>query len=240
MNASTIAERSAADCLTRAAPEPLVGTLMACSAVLCAFALVLNALTDGFAHWTFEELRRERAHRGRLAATALEVRTSQDLRQTLWRRTGAEDSIYLVNFIYTSCPSVCQALGAEYTQLQALLTAEGEQLRRPIRLVSLSFDLARDGPAELATHARLHRVDSRVWTVAAPATPGDASRVLRQLGVVVVPDGLGGYVHNGAIHVINNTGAVLAIFDDAEWRQALATAMTVSNNVNATDRWAPP
>jgi protein SCO1 len=223
-----------------AALEPLVATLMACSAVLLAFVVVLNVLTDGFEHWTFEDLRREKARQGHLAATALEVRTSQTLRQILWGKADGDDTVYLVNFIYTSCPTVCQALGAEYTQMQAVLKAQSAQALRPIRLVSLSFDVARDGPAELAAHARLHRADSSVWTVAAPASPGDASRVLRQLGVVVVPDGLGGYVHNGAIHVMNSAGAVLAIFDDADWRQALATAMTVSNNVDPTSRWAPP
>jgi protein SCO1 len=212
---------------------------MACSAALLAFALVLSALTDGLEHWTFEELRRDRSRQGRLAATALEVRTSQELRQTFWGHSGAEDTVYLVNFIYTACPTVCQTLGAEYTQLQTLLTTEGAQARRPIRLLSLSFDLARDGPAELAAHARRHRADSSVWTVAAPATPGDASRVLKQLGVVVVPDGVGGYVHNGAIHVMSSAGAVLAIFDDADWRQALATAMAVPNNVDPTNRWTP-
>jgi protein SCO1 len=207
------------------------GTLVACSAVLLACAVVLSALTDGLERWTFEDLRREQARQGLLAATALEVRTSQDLRQRFWGKTNGDDTIYLVNFIYTSCPTVCQALGAEYTQLQAILTAQGEQTRKHIHLVSLSFDVARDDQAALAAYARLHRADSSVWSIAAPATPGDASRLLRQLGVVVVADALGGYVHNGSIHVMNSAGAVLAIFDDADWRQALVKA----NGVAGTD-----
>ena len=240
MTALRTTERIDSNGPRRAALEPLVATIMACSAVLLAFVVVLNVLTDGLEHWTFEDLRREKARQRLLVATTLDVRTSQNLRQTLWGKPGVDDAVYLVNFIYTSCPTVCQALGAEYTQIQAVLKAQSAQALRPIRLVSLSFDVARDGPAELAAHAQLHRSDSRIWSIAAPDTPGDASRVLKQLGVVVVPDGLGGYVHNGSIHVMNSAGVVLAIFDDADWRQALATTMTMSNNVDSTHRWAPP
>jgi protein SCO1 len=237
VNALRATERIDSHGPRRAALEPLVATLMACSAVLLAFVVVLNLLTDGFEYWTFEDLRREKARQGHLAATALEVRTSQTLRQILWGKADGDDAVYLVNFIYTSCPTVCQALGAEYTQMQAVLKAQTAQALRPIRLVSLSFDVARDGPAELAAYARLHRADSSIWSIAAPVTPRDAARVLSQLGVVVVPDGLGGYVHNGSIHVIDSAGTVLAIFDDADWRQALATAM--ANNAARVDRWTP-
>ena len=76
-----------------------------------------------------------------------------------------------------------------------------------------------------ASHARLHRADSSVWTIAAPASQADAARLLRELGVVVVPDGIGGYVHNGSIHVMNAAGKVLAIYDDAEWKEALAMSV---------------
>jgi protein SCO1 len=209
----------------------LHGTLAACCAVLLGFAVLLNGLTNGFEHWTFEDLRRERARQGLLAATTLEVRTSQDQRQRLWSKprndtiNAVDDTVYLVNFIYTACPTVCQALGAEYTQLQALLTARREAAGRPIRLMSLSFDVAHDDPPALHAYAQRHRANSGVWTVAAPATAGDAKRLLQQLGVVVVPDGRGGYVHNGSIHVMNGAGTVLAIFDDGDWAQALSLAV---------------
>ena len=209
-------------------PAPLAGTLTACAAVLLAFAAALHALTGGFEHWTFEDTRRDHARQGRLAASALSVRTAQSTSRLLWAQPAKANDVYLVNFIYTACPSVCQTLGAEYTQMQQAIAAQGGSVHRPIQLVSLSFDTEHDGPAQLAAHARLHRADSSVWTIAAPAGQADAARLLRELGVVVVPDGIGGYVHNGSIHMMNAAGKVLAIYDDAEWKEALALAVSVA------------
>jgi protein SCO1/2 len=57
-----------------------------------------------------------------------------------------------------------------------------------------------------------------------PAARADAAKMLGELGVVAIPDGLGGFVHNGDIHVMTARGRVLGIFDDADWRDALASA----------------
>jgi protein SCO1 len=215
----------------RAAAAPLAGTLTACAAVLLGFGFALHALTGGLEHWTFEDMRREDARQGRLVATALSVRTSQGAQQQLWSKPTGDDAVLLVNFIYTACPTVCQTLGAEYTQMQQALATQASAARKPIKLVSLSFDTEHDGPAQLEGHARLHRADSSVWTIAAPTARADAARVLRELGVVVVPDGLGGYVHNGSIHVMNRAGKVLSIYDDADWKEAIALATRLTETV---------
>jgi protein SCO1 len=215
----------------RVAVVPLAGTLMAWGVVLVAFALALHALTGGFEYWTFEDMRREDARQGRIKATALDVRTAQDTKHVLWSTPANDNTVFLVNFIYTACPTVCQTLGAEYTQMQQAIATQANAAHEPIKLVSLSFDTEHDGPAQLDAHARLHRADSSVWTIAAPTTRTAAAQVLRELGVVVVPDGLGGYVHNGSIHVMNRSGTVLAIYDDADWKEALALATRLAETV---------
>jgi protein SCO1 len=215
----------------RAAAAPLAGTLMACAAVLLGFGLALHALTGGFEHWTFEDMRREDARQGRLVATALSIRTSQGTQRLLWSNHPDDNAVVLVNFIYTACPTVCQTLGAEYTQMQQAVATQASAAHKPIKLVSLSFDTEHDGPAQLDAHARLHRADSSVWTIAAPTTRTAAARVLNELGVVVIPDGLGGYVHNGSIHVMNPAGRVLAIYDDVDWQEALALATRLAETV---------
>jgi protein SCO1 len=210
--------------MQRATTAPLAGTLMACATLLLGFGLALHALTGGFERWTFEDMRREDARLGRIKATALSVRTAQGTQRVLWSAPGDKGTVTLVTFIYTACPTICQTLGAGYTQMQAAIAEQGDSAHHPIKLISLSFDTEHDGSAQLDAHARLHHADSRVWTIAAPTTQADSTRLLRELGVVVVPDGLGGYVHNGSIHVMNATGTVLAIYDDAEWQEALALA----------------
>jgi protein SCO1/2 len=86
------------------------------------------------------------------------------------------------------------------------------------------MDPARDGSTELSDHARLHRADGQRWRVAAPVDATEGARLQRDLGVVVVPDGFGGFVHNAGIHLIDGQGRLRAIRDFDQWEDALATA----------------
>lgn len=193
-------------------------------AVLAAAAGMAAALTDGFERWTFEELRRERALRGEIHAGPVQVVDTQA--RTLLAFAAAprcENQVLMVDFIYTRCLTVCQTLGVEFYQMQ-------ERVRGTSRpaLLSISIDPVRDGPADLAAYARMHRADAALWSLAAPATPADARRLARQLGVVAVPDGFGGFVHNGAIHVMDACGRVHGIFDHAHWTRALELGQQVA------------
>lgn len=197
---------------------------MACALLLLALLGLSARLTNGFEHWTFEELRRYQASQARLhAPSPLPIRTSDGQQKRIFDDPAA---LYLVDFIYTRCTTVCQALGAEYFQMQQALRAAPASPH--IQLVSLSFDGRHDHQAELASYARLHRADPAQWTVAAPQDAAVSAQLLQQLGVVAVPDGLGGFVHNGAIHLIDGSGEVRQIFDYADWQGALAAAQRLA------------
>lgn len=191
-------------------------TLAACAVVLAVTFAVLARLTAGFECWTFETRRRHDAAAGRLAwpAMALQDATGQTL------SLPPLGPVLLVDFIYTNCASVCQSAGAAFYQAQQQVQRTGAD----IRLMSLSIDPARDTPPALAAYARLHRADPRTWTVAVPASPDEGRRARQALGVIAVDDGSGGFVHNGALHVVARDGRVAGIFDTADWPQALALA----------------
>lgn len=211
----------------RASTLSFAGTLIACLSVISGFAVLMHALTDSFEHWTFEEVRREQARQGRLGAAALDVRTSRNARRVLWPTSANDHGVMLVDFIYTTCPTVCQALGSDFSQLQRAASEYNARGQKAIELVSVSLDPVHDATAQLAAYARLHRADDTVWTIAAPVSLDDMSRNLGRLDIVVIPDGNGGFVHNGSIHVMAPEGKVLAIYDDADWREALAFATRV-------------
>ncbi|RTL21903.1 MAG: SCO family protein [Burkholderiales bacterium] len=203
-----------------------IRTLVCCLLVLAAFFAVVYKLTSNFEYWTFEALRRQSAQHGELQMSAIQLR-DQDARQfPLLESSPPEGQIYLVDFFYASCPSVCQSLGSEYFQIQEQLKASG---RGNIRLISISIDPSHDDPLGLKNYAGRHRADAQVWKVAAPVSPEQGRALMRRLGVVAVPDGLGGYVHNGAIHVVDRHGQVRQVLDFADWQTALRTAVTLAD-----------
>jgi len=213
-----------------AAPEgarwaPLASALL-CLLMTAALIAGLGHWTVGFERWTFESRRLWLVQQQRLQAPAVELISSDGAALPVWRSDAAAPA-YLVDFIYTRCPGVCQALGSHYQQMQRALQQRPEQAAG-IRLLSVSIDRAYDQPAALTHYARLHQADTRWWQLAVPASDAHSDTLLRALGVVVVPDGLGGFNHNGAVHLIDAHGRLRGLFDYARWPHALDAARALA------------
>lgn len=201
-------------------------TATICLTLIAGLVWGLSRWTIGFEVWTFEGRRQVQLEAGRLHAPAVALRGIGPQAPRLWGAVDAAPAAYLVDFIFTRCISICRALGSEYEQMQRELAAR--QGVRPalasVHLVSMSFDVANDDTAALARYAAQLHADPRRWTFAVPATPGDATTLLRSLGVVVVPDGQGGFVHNGAIHLLDERGRLRGLYEFDRWPEALAAA----------------
>jgi protein SCO1/2 len=128
-----------------------------------------------------------------------------------------------VTFIYTRCPTVCTTLGIDFERLQRALRQNGSDDR--IRLLSISFDLAHDDVRALQAYAEEHHADPARWTVAVPATTTELARLEHEAGIVVIKDGLGGYIHNAAIHVVLDDGRLVRIFGFDDPAAALTWAL---------------
>jgi len=61
------------------------------------------------------------------------------------------DRIVAIDFVYTTCTTICPVLSALFAQVQDQL---GERLGKEARLVSLSIDPTRDTPKRMAAEAR--------------------------------------------------------------------------------------
>lgn len=205
-------------------------TLALCAALLGVFGYGLYRYTAGLEVWTFEGQRRLALQAGRLRAAPVPLLEEATTPTRLWPSAGGAPTAYLVDFVYTRCPSVCSVLGNEYQQMQARLAAERQTstAARAVRLVSISFDQQHDDAASLRAYAREHAIDPSVWTLAIPATEADTSRLMRSLDVVAIPDGLGGYVHNGAIHLIDASGQLRGLYEFDQWSEALAAAQRLA------------
>jgi len=173
--------------------------------------------TDGFKAFTTEGARR--------LAVLEQPRTMPDVRLIDMR--GQELQLadengraVVVEFIYTTCPTLCTALGESFAKLQDAIKAAG--LANRVRLVSISFDPARDGLEALEDYAEAHGADGRLWVTARPENELALHALLAAFGVIVIPDGAGGFVHNAALHVVDRQGRLKAIFDVGNEAQVLA------------------
>jgi len=143
---------------------------------------------------------------------------------TLRDQTGAEVvlSAYrgaplVLEFVYATCPDICLTLGTAFERLDATLPAGA-------RLVSISFD-PDDDTERLGWFADRHGAVSPRWRVAGVADPQARAALLDRAGVVVIPDGLGGFVHNAGLYLVDADGRLTAVFDPED-TDGLRAALT--------------
>lgn len=116
----------------------------------------------------------------------------------------------VVTFIYTRCTSLCPMLTARLAELRDELAEDTAGL--DVHFVSISFDPDHDGQAELAGYAAQLSASADRWWVARPSSGLD--QLLDAFGIIAIPDGREGYIHNGGLHVIDRKGRLVAIYDE--------------------------
>lgn len=202
-----------------------VGTVCLCLLLAGGLGYIIVRDTGGLRHWTFEAQRRQSVKQAKLTVPAVTLRDQHSVPWQPW--PGADPgTIYIVDFIYTRCPSFCQGLGAQFRQMQQDLMHQPS----PIRLVSISFDPRHDDASRIAEYVHRHGADAAWWRVTAPIDESALKSLLRRIGVVAIDDGSGGYVHNSALHLIDHSGQVRNIYDYGDWRSALADARRLAGD----------
>lgn len=120
----------------------------------------------------------------------------------------------LMEFIYATCPDLCLTLGTAFERIDS--TAPGA-----VRLLSISFD-PRDEVEQLGWFAERHGAAPPRWRVAGVTEDAARAALVRQAGVVVIPDGIGGFVHNGGLYLVDRQGRLTHVFDPEDVAGALA------------------
>ena len=183
-------------------------TLLASLLILASGIAVLAAATDRFRAFTSDTARRIDVREHPRALPPVPLQTAGGRMTDFPRFRGRW---VLVDFIYTRCVTYCSVQGSEFARLQ-------ERLARPIAagkvlLVSVSFDPTHDGPAQLAGYQRRSGDRGAGWLAVRPTDASSLDALMRVFGVTAIPDGLGGYVHNAAIAVVDPRGRLVAITD---------------------------
>lgn len=183
-------------------------TSIASGALVLAGAWLFAGATDGFQAFTSEAARRIAVRDRPVMAPPVALETQAGDRINLAELRG---KWLLVDFIYTGCRTLCLSLGSDFARLEDELA--GPIARGRVRLLSISFDPSRDTPRELVAYLERSRRRGAAWLAARPADAEGLVELERRFGVTVVPDGLGGYVHNTAIHVVDPQGRIVDILD---------------------------
>ena len=183
-------------------------TLVTAVTLLMAGVAVFTWASDGFRVATAEGVRRLAIAEHPVAVPGV---TMEDMKGHVLHLSQIRDRIILVEFIYTTCPTICQDLGAGFAEIRESARKRGLEDR--LRLLSISFDLENDTSERLQTYADHHGADGTVWNVVRPTSQQNLDALLKTFGVKVLPDPLFGFQHNVAIHVVDGGGKLVRIVD---------------------------
>lgn len=215
------------------AADPLQGLLAsfaACLLVLGAGLVAIFNATEGGTAYTTETLRRSAVARAPAAVPDFSVVDASGKVQSLRQLLQQDERVWIVDFVYTRCVTLCLSLGSVFQQLQQQIVDQGLQQR--VGLLSISFDPANDGPQALTDYARRMRMQGDVWQLLSLSHPADRRALLDSFGIMVVPAPLGEFEHNAALHLVTADGQLVRILGLDQGEQALKMA--------AASAWATP
>jgi len=139
------------------------------------------------------------------APRLLPAATFHDQTGTMVALSDYRGAPLVVEFVYATCPDICLTLGTAFEQLSATLPEKA-------RFLSISFD-PRDDTEQLGWFADRHGAAAPRWRVAGIADEQARNALLDRAGVVVIPDSMGGFVHNTGLYLIDAEGRLTAVFD---------------------------
>lgn len=123
--------------------------------------------------------------------------------------------VWVANFIFTQCRTICPLLSAKMVQLQRQLAG------LDVRFVSFSVDPAHDSPPVLAAYAQRWHAEETRWLLLAtdertlPATAAGFHVTAKKNDA---PDPLDPIVHSGVFVLVDAQGLVRGVYD-SEHRQ---------------------
>lgn len=115
-----------------------------------------------------------------------------------------KDYIYVADFFFTSCPSICPKVAKEMLKIYDAVKSDPN-----VKLISFTIDPKRDDPKKLKLYADNLGIDHHKWYF----LTGDKDTTLELAGTYFVaaledPDAPGGFDHSGKIILVDKEGHV--------------------------------
>lgn len=171
-------------------------------------ALLIYFGTDGLQAFTAESARTYRLMQENPVFPDVGL---EDSMERTYPISEFEGKYIMATFIYTACTDVCPALemnlAAVYEQIPEKYIGED------IIFLSISFDPDRDDPETLNKYRMAFGSDGETWRMARVTDKTELNDLLDAFGVIVLPDGNGGFAHNSAFYFVEPGGALLEVMD---------------------------
>lgn len=176
-------------------------------------------VTAGFSSFTTETWRRLGVLASPRPVPDVKMQDDKGQATSLWQLCS---KVLVIDFIYTRCQTVCRSQGAIASQLARRLSEQATD----VQVLSISFDQQHDTPASLTKFKTAMEPSPTSWQLARPTQEDGKQALLQTFGVVVIPDGYGGYDHNSALHIVSECKLV-QILDAENIEGAVETVRTL-------------
>lgn len=123
----------------------------------------------------------------------------QEGRKQKFHTDLVKDKIVVINFVFTTCRSMCPLLGNNFSRLQAAL---GERLNKDVFLISVSTDPEVDSPEKLKEWGEKYKAKEG-WTL----VTGDKEQLTPLLEVFTGDGPRKGY-HTPGMYIVNDAKKV--------------------------------
>jgi len=146
----------------------ILGRTLITSLLTLVLAIPAGAIADEDPHAKHRAMMKQKSEPA-LESADVDLRDrpllTQDGEEVLFVSDVIGDNIVVMDFVYTTCTTICPVLSAIFTQVQGKL---GEQVGDDVVLVSMSVDPIRDTPQRLKAYSAKHRAgDSWLWLTGA-------------------------------------------------------------------------
>ena len=122
------------------------------------------------------------------------------------------DYIYIADFFFTSCPSICPKVTKEMMKINEEFKSEPL-----IKLISFTLDPKRDTPAKLKQYAYNLEVKTDKW-IFVHGDKGDTYELAQDFFVTAIEDedAPGGVAHSGQIVLVDKQGHIRSFSDGTD------------------------
>lgn len=183
-------------------------TAFACFLVLLFGFTIFYRGTDGFHAFTAESARVNKLIHDKPKFPEVTLEDSKGRKYSISEFKG---KYVFITFLYTSCTTVCPQLEMNMSKVYDLVPHK--YLGKDIVFLSISFDPARDTPETLEKYRGYFHSDGETWRMARITNQKELDALLKEFGVIVIPDGNGSFAHNSAFYLVDRNDILIDVMD---------------------------